>query len=455
MAAADPPAADLPATDVAVVNMDLDLTTTSTLSSQNSVDQAAKELLPRLEPIPQELEDDVGKLILDPVYYYQRYCRKNLPRQVSFGTSVYEPGKIIKVFFTTNEILKMGSLNAVQADMNSQAACIPSDRSTYHHYIIYRSVSFQSLWLMEHFEQFRHALTIQLFGCRYVCWRTIVTIVLPAFRKFHHMPHIRLLHYIDSTPSTIGKIHGLDFTILYLYLFEMVNAHMITVDNIIKQIEDKAYLFDQFKDMYPDLQGYLMHRYKLPFDLLEMAESFDIKDHKPKEQGAALRLNGFDLNTPAGQWQQMFENLYRHLKSKTVDASWYKTGSLIICERCGRALPALFSFDKNVLKPGDNHEDPHPICRMCQLVPTCNGLLATAVYAYVPTTLQDAKDKRKPALEDGDPHKPVAPEDVDLSTWVLPESTGQCHWSAASMQVEQHLVSFIPLSKINANLTIL
>ncbi|THV54032.1 hypothetical protein BGAL_0036g00310 [Botrytis galanthina] len=443
----DLPAADPPAADVAVVNMDLDITTTSAPSSQNSVDQpadssivvdkipsdylqalfgdpkepthptidrfpativkfrdsggaishvlassaliyllangtqdqAAKELLTRLERIPQELQDEVGNLILDPVYYYQRYCHKNLPRQLAFGNPVYEHGKIIKV-------------------------------------------SFQSLWLMQHFERFRHAVTIQLFGCRNACWRTIVTIALPAFREFQNVPRIRLLHYIDSTSSTIGNIRGLDFTILYVYLYEMVNADMITLN-----------------DMYQDLQGYLMHRYKLPFDLLKMAEDFDIKDHKPKDQGVALRLNGFDLDTPAGQWQQMFENLYRHLTFKTVDASWYKTGSLVICEKCERALPALFSFDKNVLKNGDNHEDPHPICRMCQLVPTCNGLLATAVNAYVPTTPQDAEEKRKSALEDGDPHKPVAPEDVDLSTWVLPESTGRCHWSAASMQVEQHL----------------
>ncbi|TGO39624.1 hypothetical protein BHYA_0050g00090 [Botrytis hyacinthi] len=351
---------------------------------------------------------------------------RNLPNQVDFGTSVYEPGKIIKVFSSTKETLKMESLSAVQADMDSQAACIPSDRSTYHHYIIYRSVSFQSLWLMQHFERFRHAVTIQFYRCRYACWRTIITIALPAFRKFNHVPHIRLLHYVDSTPSTIGDVRGMDFTILYVYLHDMVNAGMITVKNILKQMEDKAYLFDQFKDMYQDLQGYLMHRYKLPFDRLRMAEGFYIKDHKPKDQGAALRLNGFDLDTPA------------------VDASWYKTGSLVICEKCGRALPALFSFDKNILKNGDNHEDPHPICRICQLVPTCNGLLATAVNAYVPTTPEDAEDKRKPKFEDGDPHKPVTPEDVDLSTWVIPESTGQSHWPDASMQVEQHLISFMP-----------
>ncbi|KAF7941932.1 uncharacterized protein EAE97_006769 [Botrytis byssoidea] len=76
---------------------------------------------------------------------------------------------------------------------------------------------------------------------------------------------------------------------------------------------------------------------------------------------------------------------------------------------------------------------------MCQLVPTCNGLLRTAVNAYVPTTPEDAEDKRKPEFEDGAPHKPVALEEVDLSTWVIPESTGQSHWSDASMQVEQHL----------------
>ncbi|TGO17043.1 hypothetical protein BTUL_0021g00400 [Botrytis tulipae] len=403
------------------------------LLANGTQDQAAKEFLTRLERIPQGLQDEVGNLILDPVYYYQRYCHKNLPRQVSFGKSVYEPGKIIKFFFNTNETLKMGSLSDVEADMDSQAACIPSDRSTYHHYIVYRSVSFQSLWLMEHFERFRHAVTIQLYGCRYACWRTIVTIALPAFREFHNMPHIRLLHYVDSTPSTIGDIRGMDFTILYVYLYDMVNANMISVKSILKQIEDKAYLFDQFKDVYQDLQGYLMHRYRLPFDLLKMAEEFDIKDHKPKDQGVALRLDGFDLDTPAGQWQQIFENLYRQLKCQTVNASWYKTGDLIICEKCRHALPALFSFDKNFLKPGDNHEDPHPICRMCQLVPTCNGLLRTAVNAYVPTISKDAEEKRKPKFEDGDPHKPVAPEDVNLSTWVVPESTG------ASMQVEQHL----------------
>ncbi|KAF7891185.1 uncharacterized protein EAF02_001510 [Botrytis sinoallii] len=396
-------------------------------------DKKTKELLTRLERIPQELQDEVGNLILDPAYYYQRYCHKKLPRQVSFGTSVYEPGKIIKVFFTTDETLKMGSLSAVQADMDSQMACIPKDRPTYHHYIIYRSVSFQSLWLMEQFERFRHALTIQLYGCRYACWRTIVTIALPAHRKFNHVPHIKLLHYVDSTPSTIGDIRGMDFTILYVYLYDMVNANMISVKSIRKKIEDKAYLFDQFKDMYQDLQGYLMHRYRLPLELLEMAEDFDIKDHKPKDQGVALRLDGFELDTPAGKWQQIFENQYRYLKCERVNASWYKTGNLVICEKCRRALPALFSFDKNVLKPGENHEDPHPICRMCQLVPTCNGLLATAVNAYVPTTPKDAKEKRKPKFEDGDPHKLVASEDVDLSTWIVPESTG------ASMQVEQHL----------------
>ncbi|KAF7941931.1 uncharacterized protein EAE97_006768 [Botrytis byssoidea] len=233
----------------------------------------------------------------------------------------------------------MGSLSDVEAGMDSQAACIPSDRSTYHHYIIYRSVSFQSLWLMEHFERFRHTVTIQLYGCRYACWRTTVTITLPAFREFHHMLHIRLLQYVDITPSTIGAVHGTDFTILYVYLYEMVNAGMITVNSILKQMEDKAYMFDQFNDMHQDLQGYLMHRYKLPFDFLRMAE----------DQGAALRLNGFDLDTPAGQWQQMFENLYRHLQFKTVDERWYKIGSLVSCEKCGRALPgkALVKKDTN------------------------------------------------------------------------------------------------------------
>ncbi|TGO69521.1 hypothetical protein BOTNAR_0010g00580 [Botryotinia narcissicola] len=219
----------------------------------------------------------------------------------------------------------------------------------------------------------------------------------------------------------------------------MVNANMFSVKSILKQIEDKAYLFDQFNDVYQDLQGFLMHRYRLPFDLLKIAEEFDIKDHKPKDQGAALRLDGFDLDTPAGQWQQIFEHQYRHLKCQTVNASWYKTGDLVICEKCRHALPALFSFDKNFLKSGDNHEDPRPICRMCQLVPICNGLLRTAVNAYVPETPKDSKDKRKPKFEDNDPHKPVASEEVDLSTWVVPESTSRCHWSDASMQVEQHL----------------
>ncbi|KAF7891799.1 hypothetical protein EAF00_008101 [Botryotinia globosa] len=418
MAATDLPAADLPAADLPAADMDLDITTTSTPSSQNSVDQpadssivgakspshylqalfgdckestyptidlfpativksrnsgggishilatshliillangtqdqAAKELLTRLERIPQQLQDEVGNLILDPVYYCQRYCHKTLPMQVSFGNPVYEPKNIIKVFFTTDETLKMESLSEVEADMDSQAACIPSDRSTYHHYIIYRSVSFQSLWLMEHFERSRHAVTIQLFGCRNACWRIIVTIALPAFREFHHMPHIRLLQYVEITPSTVDAVRGIDFTILYVYLYEMVNAGMITVNSILKKMEDKAYLFDQFNGMYQDLQGYLMNRYKLPFDLLRMAEGFDIKDHKPKDQGAALRLNAFDLDTLAGQWQQMFENLYRHLKFETLDASWHKTGSLVICKKCRRILPVKAQVKKDTNK---------------------------------------------------------------------------------------------------------
>ncbi|KAF7923306.1 hypothetical protein EAE99_007003 [Botrytis elliptica] len=265
VAATHLPAADLPITDMAVTDSpvaDLPITNMAVTDSP-AADKPNAFLLkmfgerrhsnnPTIDRLPVTLirASNSGGAIIhfaapstvidllqsprDPAYYYQRYCRKTLPRQVSFGNPVYEPGKIIKVFFTTDETLKMGSLSAVQADIDSQMACIPKDRSTYHHYIIYRSVSFQPLWLMQQFERFRHALTIQLYGCRNACWRTIVTIALPGFHKFHHAPQIKLLHCVDSTPSTIGDIRGMDFTILYIDLYDMVKAGVISAKNIHK-----------------------------------------------------------------------------------------------------------------------------------------------------------------------------------------------------------------------------